>query len=542
MSTPPPPIPIQLAVQGGGAKICALMAAMEAVQALEEAGLVRVTRIAATSAGSIVAGLYAAGHDFPVLRQRIRDNRRALSRLIPKQASAAGAVFRMLRGQPVWSLEPLRSKLELLFREKQAVTLGDLRERGKELIITATDLTNGKLHTYERDDDPVVNAIIDSCSIPYAFRGPGRRDSGSLMVDGGICENLPVSVLQTGAETYGVVVGITFSSWRAGRTPSGVLSFSRALLDAAMNNSVQRARQLLGGRVFSIDTNIDTLDFDHALKAGFDDAYTVVRDSADRWLREFLRGQAGDEEDEQPIEVWDNQDPVTLQQHAQIYRAQHGHKKMKYLEATVTATVNALHVTNGQYFKQPDEVAYMLRFQPTTSPVGCHRVAFVQGEGMTFLRSSRVRVHNRNGDSIRTIDLLARDPDDPTRRAYLLFFDPVLEPQASDAPYTLRYAHRIAGLMRPLVEERRDVVALRLQRAEGVIDRIVFIVFVPEEFQDRVRVRPAEITTGTNPGRPLSEQEIATMNVDARPGYHALGWIGEGIDAATTFGAEVVLV
>jgi hypothetical protein len=309
-----------------------------------------------------------------------------------------------------------------------------------------------------------------------------------------------------------------------------------------MNNSVQRARQLLGGRVFTIDTNIDTLDFERALKDGFDADYTIVQDKADRWFREFIQTQTGDHADEQPTEVWDNQDPVTLQQHAQIYRAQHGHTKMKYLEARVTATVNTLRVTNGQYHKNPDELAYTLRFQPTSSPVACHRVAITEGEGMTFLRSSRRRVRNRNGDTIRTIDLLARDPEDPTRRGYLLFFDPVLEPAATGAPYTLHYAHQVAGLMRPLVETGRDVVALRLQRAEGVIDRIVVIVFVPEEFQDRVRVGPAEITSGTNTGRALTEQEIATMNVEPRPGYHALGWIAEGIEAATSFGTELVLV
>ncbi len=53
------PRKVKLALQGGGAKITSILAAMEAVEKLEENGEIEVTEIAGTSAGAIIAVLYA---------------------------------------------------------------------------------------------------------------------------------------------------------------------------------------------------------------------------------------------------------------------------------------------------------------------------------------------------------------------------------------------------------------------------------------------------------------------------------------------------
>ncbi|MEI8288171.1 MAG: patatin-like phospholipase family protein [Verrucomicrobiota bacterium] len=46
---------IQIAMQGGGAKLSALLAAMEALQSSQNKNEIRVTRISGTSSGAIVA-------------------------------------------------------------------------------------------------------------------------------------------------------------------------------------------------------------------------------------------------------------------------------------------------------------------------------------------------------------------------------------------------------------------------------------------------------------------------------------------------------
>jgi NTE family protein len=120
------PIPIQLALQGGGAKLCALMAAMHAVQELEEEKVLKVTRLAGTSAGSIVASLFAAGHNFAMLRTRVRDNRERLRRVVPLHSSRILSTVKILAGRPVWSMKPLKLILNDLFKDKQVSTFGDL--------------------------------------------------------------------------------------------------------------------------------------------------------------------------------------------------------------------------------------------------------------------------------------------------------------------------------------------------------------------------------------------------------------------------------
>ena len=52
-------IPVQLAFQGGGAKVVALLAAAEAIQDACRQNLISVSRVSGTSAGSIVACLLA---------------------------------------------------------------------------------------------------------------------------------------------------------------------------------------------------------------------------------------------------------------------------------------------------------------------------------------------------------------------------------------------------------------------------------------------------------------------------------------------------
>lgn len=51
----PPPVPIQVVFQGGGAKLASLMAVCEVLQDSQKAGKIEITRTAGSSAGAISA-------------------------------------------------------------------------------------------------------------------------------------------------------------------------------------------------------------------------------------------------------------------------------------------------------------------------------------------------------------------------------------------------------------------------------------------------------------------------------------------------------
>ena len=52
MATESPPIPIQVVLQGGGAKICVLMAVCDVLKELEADKRIQITRAAGSSAGA----------------------------------------------------------------------------------------------------------------------------------------------------------------------------------------------------------------------------------------------------------------------------------------------------------------------------------------------------------------------------------------------------------------------------------------------------------------------------------------------------------
>jgi predicted acylesterase/phospholipase RssA len=67
------PVKIQLAIQGGGAKLVCLLAAMETIQDLQSKKRIIITHISGTSAGSIAGCLLAAEVPISSVKQRLKN-------------------------------------------------------------------------------------------------------------------------------------------------------------------------------------------------------------------------------------------------------------------------------------------------------------------------------------------------------------------------------------------------------------------------------------------------------------------------------------
>jgi hypothetical protein len=359
-------------------------------------------------------------------------------------------------------------------------------------------------------------------------------------VDGGICENFPVDRLLNDEKEYGVTLGISFPAGQSGHTPENVVSFSAALLRAAIDNGVRQAQYRLGAaRIFMAETTIDTFDFDKALDHGFGDSYDLIKRKARDFFSEFVEAQGAGATQATLNRRWEEESMAMLQCHADIYNAQHRPVKMVYHEAKMVTRIQSLLCTNGDFRSEPDEVQCEFCFEPAELPVHCHRVAIVEGENVEFLETKRWKVRNSLGESIRTIDVLARDINEPNRRAYLLFFDPVLQPCDPGAPYTLTYAHRIAGLMRDLVDEGEAVMGIRLERAKGRIGRVILVALVPEAFPNMKLRLPAN-GSAASLGRLMTEADLNHHQIHPPLDYYALGWIGEQVEAEALFAVNIV--
>ena len=166
---PPPPKPVRigLALGGGAARG---FAHIGVIQVLEENG-VRIDLVAGTSAGSLVAALYASGMDGARLG--------ALASTMDESALADWAFpgRGLIRG-------------DALARYVRQMTGGRLIEQmARPLGIVATDLDSGAAVLFQRGDPGL--AVRASSAVPAVFQPVriGERE----YVDGGLVAPVPVS-------------------------------------------------------------------------------------------------------------------------------------------------------------------------------------------------------------------------------------------------------------------------------------------------------------------------------------------------------------
>ena len=496
-------VPIQLAIQGGGAKITHLIAALEAVQGLQREGVLRVTRIAGTSAGAIAGALLAAGVDLQRAREAFEARRDALLRAFPAPDLSLRAAWCLLTRRPFWNAEPLRLLLVDLLAP--ASRLGDL---AIPLVIVAADLTNMQPCIYSDPTEPLISSLMDSAGLPFFLRTPlGRRADGyRVVVDGGICANLPSDQLTFSPEK-GEVVGITFSATRGGAPLSGALDFAGALIETALNASVLRAQLALGPNNFAIRTHADPFDFRRAFGEALGAEYRETRMLAEDFFRKYA---ARAKEVTATIE----RDGGTRLHHVvaslrAMYQSQQEPIRFELSSARVVVTA-------------PSHVQHQIVFRATSHPVTCYRVRLIPARQ----HRPRCEVFDRTGAPI-AFDTVPVSDDE-----LLLFFREPITPGDARAPVTLRVRDTTPEVLR-LASEGRDELLIRASRADRPIRRVEIVVHLPQELADTV------IGGAAGPeGVRMTPAEL--LRYAAPPGFVTLGWKGERVPPDTLFGCHLV--
>ncbi|GAA4283726.1 patatin-like phospholipase family protein [Brevibacterium daeguense] len=258
-----------LVLEGGGAKLPALIGALSALTA-EPHGYT-FQRIAGASAGAIVGALAAAGTSTEELKTimltkdfRDFEDLGPVFRLAPWLGKAVGLLFHqgMYRGRE------LHRFLTELLAARGVHTWADLRqddpgsclplERRYKLVVIVSDVSRGRMlrlpWDYEPllgvdpDAQPVADAVCASAAIPFFFRPVqlpadpkvvGRRSV--LCVDGGILSSFPVSIFDRTDlrparwPTFGVKLSgraTAKTAWRPNRT---TVEFAVSLLSTMIN-------------------------------------------------------------------------------------------------------------------------------------------------------------------------------------------------------------------------------------------------------------------------------------------------------------------
>jgi predicted acylesterase/phospholipase RssA len=518
------PHKLQLAIQGGGAKIVSLLAAMEVVEKLEADKVIKVTRIAGTSAGAIVGCLYAGKVPMSLVKERLRNiSPKRLGRLFPPPG--LNIIKNFPRGRPLWNTDFLESELNR-FLDEPGIDFEQLSKRKEtEVLVVATNLTQSRIKVFGKDkDDDVVAAVLASCGLPFCFRIWSKAGS-DVVVDGGICENLPSDELEPYVEEDGPVIGISFKPVK-GRSPNNWMNFSIALLETAMNNSMNRARRkLTTEKVFSIDTDIGTFDFAKALKEGLNDSYKVVKGDAEDFFEKVLTPTPS--VTISPAD-WD-QSSLMMNTMGEVYKNQHEPTKLRYLHCSIVVKANSLRDPNVK-----DEVTYSMTFKTLNEPVYCHAVSLSETENQALFDQSELSVSDEKGNPIEIRKVPIRDAEAPVGTRLLLFLFPPLQPNSG--AYTLEVKDLANDVFKALQEKRPDELTFKPLRAMEVVDRIDLVVQWPKN-SGTLRMVPKDIEYR---GNPMGRQELKKYPRDY--GFHSIGWTGKNVPADLEFGVDLNFV
>jgi NTE family protein len=210
-----------LALAGGGTKGAAHVGVLSA---LEEAGLLP-ERVAGASAGSIVAGLYAAGMTIGDMRETVRWlSRHGRSLIDPDILGIVLFLPQFLLGRETM-LQGL-IKGNRLWRFLCDLTGGmEIEGNCNGLLVPAVDVNSGDTVAFTnlfQEEIPfsalrqehvkwersglLCDIMMASSSVPAVFRP--KRMNGFLLVDGGVTNNLPVDLLIAAGEAKVIAVDI----------------------------------------------------------------------------------------------------------------------------------------------------------------------------------------------------------------------------------------------------------------------------------------------------------------------------------------------
>lgn len=178
-----------LALGGGGVLGLAHIPALETIDACGT----RLTGIAGTSMGAIIAALYASGKSGTQIRDIFEEHIVAKGDGLKELYAKKNSLLKWLDAVRFsWKSSGLLNAdgfLRHLVEEMEATRFEDLEV---PLQVVATDYYSGESIVFA--SGPLIPALKASMSIPGVFV-PVEHD-GRILVDGGVTNNLPYNVLQ----------------------------------------------------------------------------------------------------------------------------------------------------------------------------------------------------------------------------------------------------------------------------------------------------------------------------------------------------------
>lgn len=268
---------INAVFQGGGVKGIALVGALQKIEEMN----IKFSAVSGTSAGSIVAALYACGYSALEMKTILEEMDLKILLDPPKFGK-----FRFMANKGLYKGDQFYKWIYNLLKKKGISTFEDLNDI--ELNIIASDLTNRELLVFNHHAYPKMNiaeAVRMSISIPLFFmpKTLGER----LIVDGGVLSNYPLFTFNDPETTLGFkLIANTDDVPQQPKTFRGyIISLVNTMLDAHDKDDELRGKfnnviKIDDGGISSINFSLSTNEKDKLYKNGYFSASKFVNDNA----------------------------------------------------------------------------------------------------------------------------------------------------------------------------------------------------------------------------------------------------------------------
>lgn len=267
-----------LALSGGGTRGAAHVGVLKA---LAEADLLPDT-VAGTSAGSLAAGLFAAGLTIGEMEDAVRHlAKRGAGYLDPDFGGMAEFIPQLLAGKPL-SLSGFIKGNRLLNYFCRLTERRQMDEAVVNLLIPAVDLLTGDTVCFTNVENVarvdhvrweweayLCQAMMASSSVPAVFAP--RRLGKYLLVDGGVTDNLPGNLLSAAGvdRVIGVDIGGAYKA-PAQVAVTEVISHSFSIMSSRLKECASQGEILLLTPPLSPEAGLLTFDrMEECMETGY---------------------------------------------------------------------------------------------------------------------------------------------------------------------------------------------------------------------------------------------------------------------------------
>jgi len=556
---------LQIAFQGGGARLALLVPIVDALLELEHVDKeIKVTRVSGASAGAIAAALLAGQGNIPALVQHLRglcaNDGIQLKKIFPSVSNLSYAGKFQLAKRLLWDKKPIGDEAGLSALLGNALDAAGIKRGssvGDLIKVKPCFLISVNLGRRDRDPAPpsskLLQALMDSAGLPFIFRLTGDR------LDGGILDNLPIDVLkspESPGSVHGEIVAIAFDEPDFIPQPGNALELAASLLDTTMTFKTRASRDAVtSNHVYEVATNVGGIavtSFDIDTFIAFindQNAYKAVKDDTKVWFRKFIKLK-----EQERTGSTDPSDQAASQDaaHAVDYPALEASRRLEVFQTNLRSVaehnfrhhtlqvsetifeVTALGLeTPDDPKRKPDIVRVIDKVRVGSEPLFMHAAVLFSG-GASYVISRDYKVFD---SKMEQVEFVAFDIPGETGAItwHLTIFLSPLPP--SEEIYTIQQTYEVMDFMRPLHQNGVDYLAQEFVQAE--VTKIAEIkLCVPKTLGPLILQQgtPEQLATLNLPvdalaarKRPLVEGKLQKKAVVAScpANYDAYVWRGE---------------